>query len=286
MIDRRMLMLGAGATLAFAGRGTGQGRADPFDAIVGDSGARLGLAVHDTGNGRRLGVNTGERFALCSTFKAPLAAAILARSGERQVDLTRPIRFSAADLLDHAPAVRAALPAGALSIEQLCAAAVTLSDNSAANLLLPQLGGPTGLTRFFRDQGDRFTRLDREEPALNIVRNGEVRDTTTPQAMAALLERIFAGNALSAVSRQKLLGWMVESRTGLKRLRAGLPDDWVVGDKTGTSGEGYHNDIAVATPPGRKPIFIACYVDAPGLDAARADAIHARIGSLIGTLFA
>jgi beta-lactamase class A len=286
MIDRRMAMLGVGATLLLGGRAAGQGQGNPFDAIVADTGGRLGLAVHDTGTGRRLGVNIGERFALCSTFKAPLAAAILARADQRQIDLARPIRFSAADLLEHAPAVRAALPAGQLSVEALCAAAVTLSDNSAANLLLPQLGGPAGLTRFFREQGDRFTRLDREEPALNNVREGEVRDTTTPQAMVALLERIFTGNTLSAASRQKLLSWMVESRTGLKRLRAGLPTDWVVGDKTGTSGEGYFNDIAVATPPGRKPVFIACYLDAPGLDPERADAAHSRIGSLIAALFA
>lgn len=285
MIDRRTLIVGAGATLALGGRAIGQGT-DPFAAIVAGTGGRLGVAVHDTGTGRRLSIAASERYALCSTFKAPLAAAILARADQRKLDLAAPIRFGAADLLEYAPTVRANLAAGQLTIEQLCEAAVTLSDNAAANLLLPQLGGPKGLTRFFREQGDPFTRLDRDEPTLNQVRGGETRDTTTPMAMVALLERIFTGDTLSPVSRARLLGWMVASTTGLKRLRAGLPAGWVVGDKTGTSGEGWFNDVAVATPPGRKPIFIACYLDAPGLEPAKADAAHARVGALVGMLFA
>ncbi|WP_033922066.1 class A beta-lactamase [Sphingomonas sp. 37zxx] len=285
MIDRRTLLIGTAATIA-SGPAFAQARRNPFEAIRAETGGRLGLAVHDSGTGRRLSLDADSRFAMCSTFKAPLAAAILARADAGRLDLAQMIRFGEGDLVGHSPTTSANVAAGQLSIEALCEAAVTVSDNGAANLLLPQLGGPAGLTRFFREQRDTVTRLDRDEPSLNLVRGGDVRDTTTPQAMAALLEHLFTANTLSPASRDKLLGWMRVSTTGLARLRAGLPKSWQVGDKTGTSGEGYVNDIAIATPPGRKPIFIACYLDAPGLAPAKAEEAHARIGSLIGDLFA
>jgi beta-lactamase class A len=142
------------------------------------------------------------------------------------------------------------------------------------------------LTKFIRDAGDQLTRSDRDEPSLNRVRDGEVRDTTTPDAMLWLMNRLLLGDVLSPASRAKLIGWMEVSPTGKDRLRAGLPKTWRVGDKTGTSGEGYFNTIAIATPPGRKPILITCYLDAPGLDTAKANAAHAKVGELVGALFA
>ncbi|UUL83252.1 class A beta-lactamase [Sphingomonas qomolangmaensis] len=222
MIDRRSLLIGTAATIA-AGPAFAQARANPFEAIRAETGGRLGIAVHDSGTGRRFSLDADSRFAMCSTFKAPLAAAILARVDAGRLDLAQTIRFGEGDLVGHSPTVQANLAAGRLSIEQLCEAAVTVSDNAAANLLLPQLGGPTGLTRFFREQRDTVTRLDRDEPTLNQVRGGDVRDTTTPQAMAALLEQLFTASTLSAAARDRLLGWMVASTTGRARLRKGLP---------------------------------------------------------------
>lgn len=286
MIDRRTAMMGVAATMATPL--WAQKRADPFAAIRATLGAggRLGLAVHDTGTGRRLSIDAEERYALCSTFKVPLAAAILSRVDQKRLELDRAVRFSGADLLDYAPVVKAALPQGQLSIEKLCEGAVVMSDNAAANLLLPQIGGPKGLTAWLREQKDGFTRLDRDEPTLNDVRGDEVRDTTTPLAMVGLLQRLFTGGALSAASRDRLIGWMVASSTGRTRLRAGLPQNWRVGDKTGTSGEGWVNDIAVAWVPGRaKPIVIACYIDAPNVPTATAEAAHAQVGRLVGSLF-
>jgi len=279
---RRKMIAGAAALASLPAFAQGKG---PIDRIRADTGGRLGLAVYDSGTGRRYSDGAEARFAMCSTFKMPLGAAVLARVDRGELDLSREIRFGEADLLDYAPVVRANLAKGALSIEALCEAAVVMSDNSAANLLFGQIAGPRGLTKFIREAGDRITRSDRDEPSLNLVRGGEVRDTTTPEAMLWLMNRLLLGDVLSPASRAKLTGWMEASPTGKDRLRAGLPKGWRVGDKTGTSGEGYFNTIAIATPPGRKPILIACYLDAPGLDAAKANAAHAKVGELVGALF-
>ena len=283
MTNRRQIIAGAAMLAAFPAFAQKKGT---LARLREESGGRIGLAVYDSGTGRRYFDDAEARFAMCSTFKVPLAAAVLARADRGEIDLRREIRFGEADLLEHAPVVKANLAKGALPIETLLEAAVVTSDNSAANLVFGQIAGPRGLTKFIRDAGDAITRSDRDEPELNRVRNGDLRDTTTPQAMLWLMNRLLLGDVLSPASRARLVGWMEASRTGTDRLRAGLPKTWRVGDKTGTSGDGYFNDIAIATPPGRKPILVACYVDAPSLDAAQANAVHAEVGRLVGALFA
>jgi beta-lactamase class A len=283
MTNRRQIIAGAAAFAALPAFAQKKG---PLARLRVETGGRLGLAVYDSGSGRRYLDGAEARFAMCSTFKLPLAAAVLALADRGKLDLKREIRFGAADVLEYAPVVKANLAKGALPIETLLEAAVVMSDNSAANLVFGQIAGPRGLTKFIRDAGDAVTRSDRDEPELNRVRGDDVRDTTTPQAMLWLMNRLLLGDVLSPASRAKLIGWMEASPTGKERLRAGLPKSWQVGDKTGTSGEGYFNDIAIATPPGRKPILIACYLDAPGLDLAKANATHAQVGQLVGALFA
>jgi len=282
--NRRTFLTGAAALSAFPNAALAQNKG-PLDRIREETGGRLGVAVFDSDSGRRFFDGAEARFAMCSTFKMPLAAAVLARADRGEIDLNREIRFGEADLLEYAPVVRANLAKGALPIDTLLEAAVTVSDNAAANLLFGQVSGPRGLTAFIRDAGDVVTRSDRYEPELNVVRGGEVRDTTTPMAMLWLMNAVLLGDVLSPASRAKLIGWMEAASTGKERLRAGLPKGWRVGDKTGTSGEGYFNDIAIATPPGRKPILIACYLDAPGLDGAKGNAVHRQVGELVGALF-
>jgi beta-lactamase class A len=239
-------------------------------ALEAQSGGRLGVFVLDTGSGLGLAHRGGERFGLCSTFKLPLAAVILREHAAGRLDGHAPIALDATPAVSHAPVVTAALEAGRMQMSalELARATQTTSDNVAANLLLDLLGGPQRFTTLLRALGDDTTRLDRYETEMNRVGPGELRDTSTPQAMARLAARLFGPGLLDASSQRVLAHWMVETRTGLARLRAGLPADWRVGDKTGTALiaglPNRHNDVAVAWPPQRPPIAIAAYYEAGG----------------------
>lgn len=270
------------------------GGADPAKAaqveqrlaqIEARSGGRLGVALLDTGTGFHAGLRTGERFPMCSTFKLLAAGAVLTRTDRGQEDLERRIVFSNADLVPNSPATRQHTreltgDAG-MSVAQLCKAALTLSDNTAANLLLESLGGPPAITAFARSLGDGITRLDRNEPTLNEAIPGDPRDTTTPLAMLADLRELMLGERLSAASRAQLATWLVANETGGERIRAKLPKDWRVGDKTGTGERGTANDVAIVWPPGRSPILVAVYPTGTSGDAARANAAIADVGALV-----
>lgn len=244
------------------------------------NGGRLGVAMLDTASGRRVAYRGDERFPMCSTFKFLAAALVLARVDRGEERLDRRIVFSESQLVTYSPATKEhAGPAG-MTIETICAAAMTLSDNTAGNLMLASFGGPEGLTAFLRGLGDPVTRLDRIETALNEGTPGDPRDTTSPAAMLATMQKIVAGDTLSATSRERLVGWMLDSKTGDKRLKAGLPAAWRVGDKTGTGGHGRANDIAVAWPPGRAPVLVtAYYTGSPISDDARS-AVIAEAGRI------
>lgn len=287
-MDRRdFLALSGAAALAACARPDAAPADDAELAAIRDAtGGRMGGFALDTASGATVGLDADSRYAMCSTFKAPLAAAILAEVDVGRLRLEQPVRFTRADLVPYAPTMEAAIDKGELPVEALLKGMVELSDNVAANLMLGLIGGPAGFTRFVRAQGDAITRLDRMEPELNVVRGGDIRDTTTPRAMASLLRTLLTGDTLTPASRDRLIGWMVASPTGRERLRAGFPGGWRAGDKTGTSGEGYFNDVAIAWPPNRAPIIVASYLDAPGLDSERANVGHAQVGTLIAQRFA
>jgi beta-lactamase class A len=223
------------------------------------NGGRLGVAALDTASGRRAGHRADERFPLCSTFKFLAAALVLARVDRGEEKLDRRVVYSDKDLVTYSPVTKDGVGPRGLLLAELCDAAVTLSDNTAGNLLLASFGGPSALAAFTRTLGDDVTRLDRIETALNEAAPGDPRDTTTPAAMLHDMQRLLVGDALSASSRERLAGWLVASKTGAKRLRAGFPADWRVGDKTGSGDHGTANDVAIAWPSGRAPILVAAY---------------------------
>jgi len=246
-------------------------------------GGRLGVAVLDTAGAKVVAHRGDERFALCSTHKCLAAAFVLARVDRKQESLVRRIVYAKDDLVAHSPVTGQHVGANGLSVGEICEAAVTLSDNTAANLLLGSFGGPAGLTAYLRSTGDGITRLDRRETALNEATPGDARDTTTPAAMVDFLHKTVVGTALSASSREQLTAWLVACTTGSKRLRAGVPSGWRVGDKTGSGGNNATNDVAVIWPPGRAPIIIAAYyAEARASDDER-DAVLAEVGRLAAT---
>lgn len=248
-------------------------------------GGRLGVAVLDTSTGERAGYRQAERFPMCSTFKFLLAAAVLQRIDRRQQQLNRPLPVPSKPLLFNSPLTEP--HAGAtMSVADLCFAALTQSDNTAANILLETIGGPAGITAFARSIGDTVTRLDRIETALNESLANDPRDTTSPAAMAHDLNSVVLGNVLSASSRSQLVQWMQASTTGLNRLRANLPSGWRAIDKTGSNGEHTSNDIAVFWPAGRPPIVVTAYItQCAGPEEKRANML-AEIGRLISAALA
>ncbi|HWY60882.1 MAG TPA: class A beta-lactamase [Rhizomicrobium sp.] len=259
---------------------------DRFGDLEKSTGARIGVAAIDTGDGRTLCWRESERFLMCSSFKLSLAAAVLARADAGQERLDRVIRYQKADLLDVSPATAANLTAG-MRVDALCQAAVIYSDNTAANLLLASLGGPAGVTSFWRSLGDETSHLDRAEPMLNLP-DGE-KDTTTPVAMLGNLKTMLLGDVLKPESRRRLTDWMAASTTGNLMLRAGLPQSWAIGDKTGRYANDAHNaaiDLAIITPQGRKPLLIAAFtMNGRGDDAAH-QAVLADIGKITAATFA
>jgi beta-lactamase class A len=218
---------------------------------------------------------------MCSTFKWMLAAAILKEVDANRLALDRRIPYGAADVLSYSPVTEAQLAHGGMSVAVLAEAIVEVSDNAAANLLLKQIGGPEGLTRFLRGIGDDVTRLDRTEPALNSNLPDDPRDTTTPDAMAETMQKLLLGNVLSTGSRARLVGWMKDCKTGLTRLRAGFPKDWITADKTGTGTRGAVNDLAVTWPPGRAPIIVVAYFSGSTESEQVLSEAHAEIARIV-----
>lgn len=251
-----------------------------FERIERESGGRLGVAVRDAQTGRKLAWRGDERFPMCSIFKFALAAQVLARVDARQERLDRRIAVLASDMIPYAPVTQPRVGGDPMSIAELCEAAVTLSDNPAANLLLRSAGGPVALTAFLRNLGDDVTRLDRNEPTLNEAAPGDLRDTTSPHAIAQSMERIVVGTTLSSMSREQIVQWLLNNKTGDKKIRAGLPMSWRVGDKSGAGSNGTNNDIAVLWPPGRSPVFVAAFLTQTHADAAVRDQALAQVGAL------
>ncbi|MEY2509358.1 MAG: beta-lactamase class [Verrucomicrobiota bacterium] len=244
------------------------------------AGSRIGVAAIDLSTNRRVDYRADERFIMCSTFKVLAAAAVLKRVDKNKEKLERFVRYGEAQLLSYAPVTREHVKEGGMTLEALCAAAVEQSDNTAANLLLEAIGGPEKWTEFARSLDDKVSRLDHNEPDLNMARPGKEDDTTTPAAMCADLQRLFKSDVLSVASRAKLEGWMQQGQTGLKMIRAGIATDWKVGDKTGRSGDGATNDIAFLRPPSGGPIFLAIYTADPAEPQDARDQLVAEVAKM------
>lgn len=257
---------------------------DEIKRLERESGGRLGVCVLETATGARHVHRGDERFPMCSTFKALAAAAILARVDAGKEQLSRRITFDASALITYSPATEKHVGDG-MTLAELCEAAVTLSDNTAGNLLLAAIGGPSGLTSFIRSLDDQFTRLDRDEPTLNEALPDDPRDTTTPNAMASTLQTLILGTkALSAPSREQLTAWLIGNKTGDTRLRAGFAKDWRIGEKTGTGVRGTSNDVGVVWPPNTPPVVITAYLTGATVSSAQQNATLASVARAVSAM--
>jgi beta-lactamase class A len=277
---RRSFLLAAAAA-PFALAADGQPPAPDFASLEKELGGRLGVAALDTATGRLIGHRLNERFPMCSTFKMMVAAALLARAGRQPGLLAKHLSLPKSDFVGYSPITEKHVDSE-MTAGQLCAATLQYSDNTAANVLMKELGGPAAVTSFARSIGDETFRLDRWETELNSAIPGDERDTTTPLAMARTLQKLLIKDGLPPEQQKQLRDWMLGNTTGDKRIRAGVAADWQVADKTGTGAYGTCNDIAVLYPPARAPIVLAVYTTRNAKEAdGRDDIIPASTRAVI-----
>lgn len=227
-------------------------------------GTRIGVFALDTGSGRVVEHRADERFPFASTMKALAAGVALRRASATK--LARVIAIEPSDVVRWSPVVNDHVGMG-LSLQSLVNATLRWSDNAAVNLIVEELGGLERFERELRALGDRTTSIDRPEPDLNEAVPGDVRDTTTPRAMAHGLRRLLLGDVLTPRRRELMRAMMLANTTGDRTIRAGVPRSWTVADKTGTGGYGTRNDVAVAWPPRGEPMVLAVYTTHDSADA-------------------
>lgn len=289
---RALLTVGAGVALAAAlpvGTASAASPTAGLRALEREYGARLGVYALDTASGRSVVHRADELFPMCSVFKTLAAAAVLRDLDHDGAHLAKRIHYTLQDVTDAGGGSITEKPeniANGLTVAELCSAAIAQSDNAAGNLLLRELGGPTAITRFCRSLGDRTTRLDRWEPALNSAEPSRVTDTTTPRAIGRTYARLALGDALNPGDRERLNRWLLSNTTSGDRLRAGLPKDWAVADKTGAGSYGTNNNVGIAWPPGRPPLVLAILSTMPEATAPRDNTLIARTAKLLADTLA
>ncbi|WP_329095666.1 class A beta-lactamase [Streptomyces sp. NBC_01439] len=284
---RTLLTVGAGVALAAAlpvGTARAASPVAGLRTLEREYGARLGVYALDTATGRTVVHRADEPFPMCSVFKTLAAAAVLRDLDHDGSRLAQRIHYTLQDVTDAGGGSVTERPENiedGLTVAELCSAAIAQSDNAAANLLLRELGGPTAITRFCRSLGDRTTRLDRWEPELNTAEPWRETDTTSPRAIGRTYARLSLGDALDPGDREQLNGWLLSNTTSNDRLRAGLPKDWAVGDKTGAGSYGTNNNVGIAWPPGRPPLVLSILSTMPGATAPRDNTLIARTAKLL-----
>lgn len=293
---RTVLTLGAGTALATALPLGGSSYASGLDgstsilrqlrALEREHSARLGVYAHNTATGQSVKYRATERFPICSVFKTLAAAAVLYELDHGGEHLAKRLRYTERDVTESGYAPITGKPenlSAGMTVNELCAAAICYSDNAAGNLLLRELGGPTAITRFCRSIGDRTTRLDRWEPDLNSAEPERVTDTTSPLAVGQTYARLTLGTVLPASDRERLTDWLLANTTGSAKLRAGLPSDWVVADKTAGGEYGTNHDVGITWPPDRSPIVMTVLTTKHEAEAEPDNPLIATTAGLLAT---
>ena len=243
--------------------------------------ARIGFAAHNIATGQRWGVNADERFAMSSTFKTLACGALLEQVDEGQLALETEVSFEASELVTYSPVTEQYAGHQPMTLFELCDATMTTSDNTAANLVLQALGGPEAITAFVRSMDDPVTRLDRYETELNEATPGDERDTTTPNAMLATLEKLVLGDVLSDESRQQLEAWMMGNAVADGLFRAAMPFDWIIADRTGAGGYGSRSITAIIWPPEQAPTVVVFYITETEASFEERNAAIASLGEVV-----
>ena len=241
--------------------------------------------MFDANTGRTVHYRGDERFPLNSTHKTFSCAALLARVDAQSLSLDQKVSLSREMLVAYSPITEQSLSPQTITLRGICRAAVSYSDNTAGNVVLDAIGGAAEFNAYMRSIGDEVTRLDRREPELNESVPGDLRDTTTPLAIVDALRQVLLGDGLSETSRIELRQWMVDDSVGAALLRASLPSDWKIADKTGAGGYGSRSIIAVIWPPSKQPLVVGIYITQTAALMAASNQAIARIGAVLSEVY-
>lgn len=242
---------------------------------------KIGMSIVNAEGQPVFGYRQDERFPLTSTFKVLACAALLDRLHKTSGLLNEAVIIQPDELLSYSPITKNYVVPATITLQTLCAAAVSYSDNTAGNSILAYLGGPDAITRFMRESGDDVTRLDRTEPTLNEATPGDERDTSTPERMAAGLHTLLATPRLTAPHREMLEKWMRDDKVADNLLRAALPKGWAIADKTGAGGYGSRAIVAAVYPTGEPPVYMAIYITQTDAEMKVSDGVIKRIGERV-----
>lgn len=256
---------------------------DTIHSLERDLAARVGFFMRDMQTGDVIAYAADDRFPMNSTFKLLACGALLRRVERAQTGLTDTIRLQEVEIVEYAPSIEKHIRSGhaEVSFGDACHMMLSVSDNTAANIVLSEIGGPEGLTAFLRSIGDQVTRLDRWETALNEAAPGDLRDTTTPRAIAGSIQKLILGDALLPASQATLRTWLSGHRVADALFRAALPPNWSIDDRTGAGGFGSRSIVAVIYPPNREPIVAAFFITETSADFERRNAAVAQVGRAI-----
>lgn len=256
---------------------------DVIRSVELDLEARVGFYMHDMHNGNVIAYAENDRFPMNSTFKLLACGALLNRVDNGITNLTESVPLRGVEIVDYSPAIQDHIRAGHIEVSfaDTCRMMLSVSDNTAANIVLTELGGPEGLTSFLRSIGDQVTRLDRWETALNEAVPSDPQDTTTPHAIAQSVQDMILGEALSPTSRATLREWLADHRVAGALFRSALPPNWSIDDRTGAGGYGSRSIVAVFYPPDRDPIITSLFITETDADFDTRNAAIALVGNAI-----
>ena len=243
---------------------------------------RIGVAAMDLASGRSIAVMGDQPFPLASTGKVAIVATFLDGVDQGRFHLydTYPLMLPVPSR-KFSSSVAPVRPGPSYSAQELIELALTRSDNRATDALLAAIGGPQAVDRWLHRVGIGEMRLDRDiatlvrdDGAVNPATTIDVRDSTTPQAMVRLLSGLYEGQWLTPASRDVLLGAMSRCQTGLHRMRAAIPDEALVGHKTGTLAN-TSSDVGMIRTPDGHTIAVAIYVTGQGSKPGRESRLQA-----------
>ncbi|HKX83138.1 MAG TPA: class A beta-lactamase [Pyrinomonadaceae bacterium] len=260
-----------------------------FDGEVG-----VGAMVIETGESAY--VHRDGRFPMMSVYKLPISMAVLKLVDEGRIKLDQEMIITREDFVRpgfHSP-IRNMNPGGTvMPLDEILSYSISESDGTASDVLLEVAGGPGEVQKYLASIGlsDGMVVADSEK---SIGKDWETqyRNWSTPEASVNLLAALQTRQAgLSERTTELLLGTMVDTETGRRRLKAGLPKDTTLAHKTGTGGTkdgvtGATNDIGIVTLPNGNHVALAVFVKDSRADLWSRENIMARIAEAVWSRWA